>query len=104
LRITPAAITTQSTYYQQALTVFRDIGNIYEAANTLDNLGHPISHSAGPRKPARSGGKRWKIYRDQGRDQDAIGCSGNSTPSIIGATDTAPVRKAAIHGNSWVCV
>ncbi|GAA2795144.1 ATP-binding protein [Crossiella cryophila] len=58
-------------YYQQALTVFRDLGNTYEEANTLAKLA-AAQHSLGAPEQA---GDCWRqalrLYRQQGRRPDA---------------------------------
>ncbi|MEV4315306.1 tetratricopeptide repeat protein [Actinocrispum sp. NPDC049592] len=58
-------------HYQQALALFRNLGNIYDVADTLDRLGHP--HVAlGQYDQARV---VWRealtLYREQGRNTDA---------------------------------
>jgi tetratricopeptide (TPR) repeat protein len=58
-------------YYQQALTLLRELGHTYEIANTLDNLGHP--HAAlGNHDQARAVWQEaLELYEAQSRPADA---------------------------------
>lgn len=63
-------------HYQEAVARFRTIGNIYQAADALDGLGHP--HAAlGRSEQARA---TWRqaldIYQQQGRAPDAARVQG----------------------------
>ncbi|WP_433271291.1 tetratricopeptide repeat protein [Actinosynnema sp. CS-041913] len=55
-------------HYHRALALYRDVGNTYEIAATLDNLGH--SHAALGQHPRVR--EVWRealqLYREQGRD------------------------------------
>jgi tetratricopeptide (TPR) repeat protein len=58
-------------HYQQAITLFRSLNHVYETANTLDNLGHPLA-AIGQDDAARAA---WhaalELYRQQKRTHDA---------------------------------
>ncbi|GHG03802.1 hypothetical protein GCM10017567_19650 [Amycolatopsis bullii] len=59
-------------HYRQALALRRELGNEYEVANTLDNLGYP--HAAlGQHHHARAAWQEaLKLYRTQERHEDAV--------------------------------
>ncbi|MEU7524264.1 tetratricopeptide repeat protein [Saccharothrix sp. NPDC042600] len=58
-------------HYRQALDLWRDLGNLHEAADVLDHLGHP--HLAlGQHERARTAWHEARdLYLRQGRDEDA---------------------------------
>jgi tetratricopeptide (TPR) repeat protein len=57
--------------YQQALGLFRGLGNTYDFADTLDNLGYPYA-ALGQHDRARTVWRQaLELYQRQGRTEDA---------------------------------